>query len=99
MVIFMSARTGSLGILRGRAPNTLHFLCGLAARDPHDFHQLGGHFSGHLILDTTAPVGIGLEKSHDLFFGNTRPVQTIEKLAVTDPPPQSLNPSHELLAI
>ncbi|MGZ8496088.1 MAG: hypothetical protein ACXWWP_09340 [Candidatus Binatia bacterium] len=48
--------------------------------DAHDFHQLAGHLGGHLIPHAALAVGIGIEKSKNLFLGDPGLSQTVEEL-------------------
>ena len=84
----MIAMTGEIAHLLGLfvdvTANAFDFLRRLAARDAHDFHQLGRHLRGHLILNAAFAVGIGFEKPQNLFFGHAGFFQTVEKLTVAD---------------
>ena len=71
----------------------------LTARDAHDFHQLGGHLGGDLILHTTLALRIGLQKHQNLFFGYSGPLQAVEKLTVAHFAAQFVDARQKLLAV
>src|SRR5581483_4657983 len=93
------SRRGSLGLFAELAADALHLRRGLAPGNAHDFHQLGGHLGGHLILNAALAVGIGVQELQNSFPGDAGLLEAVEKLSVAHSAAQLGRPREQLFAI
>src|SRR6476469_3616884 len=88
-----------LGFLVDESANAFHFTGRLLAGNSHYFHQLGCHLSRHLVLNAAFTFGISFQKGHDFFFGDSGPLESVEKLTVADFTAQFFDTREEFFAI